>query len=84
MIVISGGEPFMRRDEIFALAAKFPEILFPVFQTVLRSMRGVPVNAQNIKNIVPVISVEGFREETDKRRGYGVYDRVLDACARLT
>lgn len=83
VIVISGGEPFMRRDEIFALAAKFPEILFPVFSNGLAIDEGLACECAKQKNIVPVISVEGFREETDKRRGTGVYDRVMDACARL-
>ena len=35
------------------------------------------------RNIVPVISFEGFRHETDLRRGHGVYDRLLAACGRL-
>jgi MoaA/NifB/PqqE/SkfB family radical SAM enzyme len=32
---------------------------------------------------VPVISFEGFQEDTDTRRGNGVFDRLLQACARL-
>jgi MoaA/NifB/PqqE/SkfB family radical SAM enzyme len=35
------------------------------------------------RNIVPLISFEGFREETDARRGSGVFDRLLAACRRL-
>ncbi len=35
------------------------------------------------KNIIPMISFEGFRDETDARRGAGVYDRLLCVCARL-
>jgi MoaA/NifB/PqqE/SkfB family radical SAM enzyme len=35
------------------------------------------------KNIIPMISFEGFQNETDARRGTGVYDRLLGVCARL-
>ena len=34
-------------------------------------------------NLIPAISVEGMREETDKRRGEGVFDRVVAAMERL-
>jgi MoaA/NifB/PqqE/SkfB family radical SAM enzyme len=32
---------------------------------------------------VPVISIEGFRGDTDARRGEGTYDRFLSAASRL-
>jgi MoaA/NifB/PqqE/SkfB family radical SAM enzyme len=35
------------------------------------------------KNLVPVISFEGFQNETDRRRGCGVYDRLLTTASRL-
>jgi MoaA/NifB/PqqE/SkfB family radical SAM enzyme len=35
-------------------------------------------------NVAPGISVEGYRETTDARRGKGVYDKVLAAADRLT
>src|SRR5512145_637282 len=34
-------------------------------------------------NVAPGISVEGYRESTDGRRGAGVYDKVLAAAERL-
>jgi MoaA/NifB/PqqE/SkfB family radical SAM enzyme len=34
-------------------------------------------------NVAPGISVEGFREATDERRGAGVYEKVLAAAERL-
>jgi len=33
VIVIAGGEPLVRQEEIFCLAAAHPEILFPLFPT---------------------------------------------------
>jgi MoaA/NifB/PqqE/SkfB family radical SAM enzyme len=83
ILVFAGGEPLLRRTEILSLARSFPHILFAVFtngllidDTVAREMRGT-------KNLVPMISVEGFREETDARRGTGVYDRLREVFACL-
>jgi MoaA/NifB/PqqE/SkfB family radical SAM enzyme len=36
-----------------------------------------------IGNLTPALSVEGWRELTDARRGSGVFDRVLAAMGRL-
>ena len=35
------------------------------------------------RNIVPVISIEGGRKETDSRRGKGVYDFVMETMERF-
>lgn len=83
VIVIAGGEPLVRRDEILALAQSHPEVLFPVFTNGLLIDDAVAATIAQHRNIVPVISFEGFREETDARRGEGVYDRLLAVSARL-
>ena len=36
-----------------------------------------------VKNFVPAISLEGFEQATDGRRGDGVYNRVMEALERL-
>jgi len=36
-----------------------------------------------VGNVSPAISLEGFRESTDERRGKGVYDKVMAAMDRL-
>ena len=83
VIVIAGGEPLVRKDEILTLAASHPEVLFPVFTNGLLIDDDLAETIARHRNIVPVLSFEGFREETDSRRGSGVYDRLLTACARL-
>lgn len=83
VVVIAGGEPFVRQDEILSLAGAHPEILFPVFTNGLMIDDGLAEKIAEHHNIVPVISFEGFREETDLRRGSGVYDRLLKTCVRL-
>ncbi|MDD1685028.1 MAG: radical SAM protein [Methanoregula sp.] len=83
IIVIAGGEPLVRQNEIFTLAKAHPRVLFPVFTNGLLIDDTMVAAIAACRNIVPVISFEGFREDTDARRGSGVYDRLLATCARL-
>jgi MoaA/NifB/PqqE/SkfB family radical SAM enzyme len=83
IIVIAGGEPLVRQEEIFTLAKIHPRILFPVFSNGLLIDDAMAASIAACRNIVPVISFEGFREDTDQRRGSGVYDRLLATCSFL-
>lgn len=83
IVVLAGGEPMLRRAEIAGLARSYPKILFPVFSNGLLIDDRAAAELAKTKNIIPMISFEGFRNETDARRGIGVYDRLLGVCARL-
>ncbi|MDD1701796.1 MAG: radical SAM protein, partial [Methanoregula sp.] len=83
IIVLAGGEPLIRRAEIAGLARSYPKILFPVFSNGLLIDDAAAAELGKTKNIIPMISFEGFRVETDTRQGDGVYDRLLCVCARL-
>lgn len=83
VIVIAGGEPLVRQEEIFQIARAHPSILYPVFTNGLLIDEAMAEAMAACRNIVPVISFEGFREDTDTRRGAGVYDRLIETCARL-
>ena len=75
-ILLAGGEPLMRKDVVEA-AAKMKSIIFPVFTN------GTMIGEEYFdlfdknRNLVPVISIEGDREQTDSRRGTGMYDTVM-------
>ena len=83
IIVIAGGEPLVRQEEIFRMAKAHPVILFPLFTNGLLIDERTAETIASCRNIVPVISFEGFRQDTDTRRGTGVYDRLLVTCMRL-
>jgi len=83
VMVIAGGEPLVRLEEILDLAQAHPQVLFPVFTNGLLIDEPAAAAIAARRNIVPVISFEGFREETDQRRGSGVWDRLLETTARL-
>jgi MoaA/NifB/PqqE/SkfB family radical SAM enzyme len=83
VIVIAGGEPLVRQEEIFRIVKAHPRVLFPLFTNGLLIDETLAAAIAACRNIVPVISFEGFREDTDARRGDGVYDRLLSVCTRL-
>lgn len=83
IIVIAGGEPLVRQEEIFRMAKVHPRVLFPVFTNGLLIEETMAEKISQCRNMVPVISFEGFRHDTDKRRGSGVYDRLLLTCSFL-
>lgn len=81
-ILLAGGEPLMRRD-VLEQAVKHPQIVFPVFTN------GTMLDASYInlldknRNVIPVLSIEGEKEETDRRRGEGVYQKLEEAMSKL-
>jgi MoaA/NifB/PqqE/SkfB family radical SAM enzyme len=83
IIVIAGGEPLVRQEEILRIAEAHPPILFPVFTNGLLIDEPLAGRIVQCRNIVPIISFEGFRDDTDLRRGSGVYDRLLATCSLL-
>jgi MoaA/NifB/PqqE/SkfB family radical SAM enzyme len=81
-IMIAGGEPLVR-IEILDIISDFPEITFLVFTNGLLIDEELAEKLKRIRNFVPVISLEGSVEETDGRRGKGVYNRIQGAAKIL-
>ena len=85
-LVISGGEPLAYRSEgkgLLDMVEKHPDIFFLMFTNGTLIDDAVAKRMAGLGNITPAISVEGQRELTDKRRGEGVFDRVLSSMKRL-
>lgn len=85
-IVISGGEPLAYRSEgkgVLDAAEKHPDVFFLMYTNGTLINETVANRLAALGNVTPAISVEGWRERTDERRGAGVYDKVLDAMSRL-
>ena len=81
-ILLAGGEPMLRWD-VIECAGDIKNIVFPVF-TNGTFMGGKHLELlDRCRNIVPVISIEGGRGETDARRGEGVYDSVIEKMDKL-
>lgn len=74
--LLAGGEPLTRRD-LLEQAAAVKDIIFPVFTN--GTMIGATYTEFFRKhlNMIPVISLEGNAADTDRRRGEGIYRRVM-------
>ncbi|MBQ3290762.1 MAG: radical SAM protein [Mogibacterium sp.] len=81
-ILLAGGEPMLRWDVIES-AGKMQKLMFPVFTNGTFMTDKHMDLLDRCRNIVPVISIEGGREETDARRGEGVYDKVSGVMDKL-
>ncbi len=85
--VISGGEPFMYKTDdghdIFDIFQEFHDNYFMVYTNGTLITPEVARRLAWLGNVTPAISVEGFEEQTDERRGRGVHKRILEAFANL-
>jgi len=81
-IVLAGGEPLMRPN-ILDLSKETPEIMFMVFTNGLLINEAVLKEIANNRNVVPLLSMEGYQIDTDGRRGTGVYNAILQAITKL-
>ncbi len=80
--VIAGGEPFLR-PELLELTAEFSSLLFLVFTNGMLIDDKMLKQLKKQKNVVPMVSLEGQAEETDGRRGEGVYEFVESLIKKL-
>jgi MoaA/NifB/PqqE/SkfB family radical SAM enzyme len=81
-MVISGGEPFCY-PHLIELAEKHKDMIFMVYTNGTLIDDEMADKLLEVGNITPAISLEGWRETTDARRGEGVYDKVMAAMDRL-
>ena len=81
-IVIAGGEPFVRKD-FLKIIRTFPELVFLVFTNGLLIDDLLLGEIKRRRNVVPVISIEGHLDETDNRRGKGVFNLLKSVIENL-
>jgi len=77
-IVLAGGEPMLRRDVILK-ASRYDEILFPIFTNGTMLDEEYYDLLDKHRNLVPILSIEGNEDDTDFRRGRGVYRQLIDS-----
>lgn len=75
-IILAGGEPMMRPDVIHA-AAGVGNIMFPIFTNGTHIGEEEQKLFYKYRNLLPVISFEGNEEQTDSRRGRGIYRQLM-------
>ncbi len=81
--IYTGGEPMVRKNDIIKLCEMHPDCIFLAFTNGTLIDEKFADDMLRVKNFVPAISLEGFEEATDGRRGDGVYDKVVAAMKVL-
>ena len=79
----SGGEPLVRKKDIIALCEKHSDCMFTAFTNGILIDEAFADEMLRVKNFAPAISIEGFEEATDLRRGKGTYQAVIRAMEIL-
>lgn len=73
--LLAGGEPFLHPG-IMGLIEKFPRNFFLVFSNGVAITEDQLLRLKKLKNLAVILSLEGGKEETDARRGMGVFQKV--------
>ncbi|MBV1756349.1 MAG: radical SAM protein [Dethiosulfatibacter sp.] len=79
----SGGEPFVRIKDILSLCRKHDDCYFSCFTNGTLITEEIAKEIADVGNFAPGISIEGFENATDFRRGTGTFKRTLKGMEYL-
>ncbi len=82
-VVVSGGEPFAMKRTLLELFKKHGDMYFLTYTNGTMLDEPTVKELARLGNVAPAISVEGYQEHTDSRRGEGIDAKVLQAMERL-
>lgn len=77
--LFTGGEPLVRKKDIIRLCEEHQDCVFSTFTNGTLIDEAFAEEILRVKNFVPAISIEGFEEATDSRRGSGTYQKIVKA-----
>jgi len=83
---LSGGEPLLYHSKgkgLLDMTSKHSDSFFLMFTNGTLIDQGIAERLAEAGNLIPAISVEGFQDRTDERRGAGTFRRVLQAMGHL-
>ena len=75
--MFTGGEPLVRKDDIIKLCKKHRECAFSSYTNGTLIDEEFCKKAVEVGNLSFSISVEGFEEVNDSRRGAGTFQRIM-------
>lgn len=81
--LFTGGEPLVRKKDIIRLCEAHPDCVFSTFTNGTLIDEAFAEEMLRVMNFVPAISIEGFEEATDSRRGDGTYQKIIRAMEIL-
>ncbi|MCR5666599.1 MAG: radical SAM protein [Eubacterium sp.] len=77
--IMTGGEPLTRKADIVKLAEKHNDCAFHIFTNGTLIDEQLCKDTVRLGNISYALSVEGYEETNDDRRGDGVFQKVMNA-----
>ena len=83
LYIYTGGEPLVRKKDLIRICEKHSDCVFLCFTNSTLIDEEFADEMLRVGNFVPAISLEGFEEATDGRRGTGVYQKVRKAMELL-
>lgn len=83
MYIYTGGEPLVRKADLIRICEMHPDCTFLSFTNGTLIDEDFCKDMLRVKNFIPAISLEGFREANDSRRGEGVFEKVEKAMSLL-
>ena len=82
IILIAGGEPITHPD-IIEIISDFPSILFPLFSNGTLIDDSILETFRKNRQIIPIISLDGPEQETDLRRGQGMFRSIKAVLGKM-
>ena len=79
----TGGEPLVRKDALIKLCEMNPDCAFVSFTNGTLVDEAFCKELKRVGNLYLAISLEGFEDTNDARRGQGVYQKVMHAMDLL-
>jgi MoaA/NifB/PqqE/SkfB family radical SAM enzyme len=81
--IYTGGEPLVRKKDLIKICEMHSDCAFLSFTNGTLIDEEFCKEMLRVKNFVPAISLDGFEEANDARRGEGVYQKIKNAMALL-
>ena len=81
--LLTGGEPLIRKADVLRLCHDFPDCEFHAFTNGTLIDEEFCRNMQRVGNLSLSLSLEGFEEVNDSRRGTGTFTKVMRAMDLL-
>ncbi|ACB84151.1 radical SAM protein [Natranaerobius thermophilus] len=84
MYVFSGGEPFLKKQDLIKLAGKHNDCAFLSFTNGTLIDEELAKDLSQVGNFALAISVDGFEAVSDQRRGEGTYSQIDETMGILS
>lgn len=81
--LLTGGEPMVRKNDIIKLCEKHNDCMFSAFTNGTLIDEDFCKEMLRVGNFMPSISIEGYAEENDGRRGAGHFEKAMHAMDLL-